>query len=396
MTWRCWLGDTMTGLVDRPIDLPSFSWSVGIGDCSLATNSDKGSGTEEWSGVTVPWTAVMERDARSRSAALSPSRRFLALCWDDGTDLGAPVLWGAIGQRTDTWLDTSFSVDSPMAVLRGRIAVEEGAYGTGPGSTSPGSIRLTGLSLRAMACSLIRTCTGGKPGGALPIDLPYLGEAGANSREWPAYDAQNSSCADILEGFANEIGGPDMRFRPYVFDPQHIRLAFEAGGDGDPYIGQREVRTLTCFPGGGTIQHLTVDHAGPLMRVYGSGSGTDAAQLCHLSEDLSLVRSGDPWPIVESAASDPDVDSADVLASRTDATLASNSRPLIQISGKVDFADPLVPNPGKLWPGDMVDLAIDGFPTLPDGVHRCRLMQMSGDQSTTATLKFDVMDDPIY
>ena len=39
---------------------------------------------------------------------------------------------------------------------------------------------------------------------------------------------------------------------------------------------------------------------------------------------------------------------------------------------------------------------IDGFPTLPDGVHRCRLMQMSGDQSTTATLKFDVMDDPIY
>ena len=102
MTWRCWLGDTMTGLVDRPIDLPSFSWSVGIGDCSLATNSDKGAGTEEWSGVTVPWTAVMERDARSRSAALSPSRRFLALCWDDGTDLGAPVLWGAIGQRTDT------------------------------------------------------------------------------------------------------------------------------------------------------------------------------------------------------------------------------------------------------------------------------------------------------
>ena len=39
---------------------------------------------------------------------------------------------------------------------------------------------------------------------------------------------------------------------------------------------------------------------------------------------------------------------------------------------------------------------LDMVTTLPDGVYRCRLMEMGGDQSTRARLTFDVMDDPIY
>lgn len=397
MSWRCYLGDTMTGLLDRPIDLPSFSWSVDVGDSSLATNRDKGAGTDEWGGITVPWTAIGESDPSARASALSASRRCLTLLWETGDGSpGVPVVWGAIGQRTDTWLDTSFSLDSAMSLLSGRYACREGQYGSGPGGTSPGTIRYEGLSYRGIMCALVELCTSRKPGGALPIDLPYLGEAGTRAREYSEYDIQNNSCAQLIENLSNVINGPDVQFRPYLADGSHVRVRLVAGSDGDVFIGQSTVHTLTCFPGGGTLQGATVDHAGPVMRVYSSGAGTDAAQVCHLSEDLTLSSLRDPWPLVEATYSDSDTDALDVLVAHADARLASNSRPLMQLSGRVDFDDPRVPAPGSIWPGEMVDIDVRGFPTLPDGTYRMRLMQMSGDQSSVATLKFDVTDDPVY
>ena len=149
------------------------------------------------------------------------------------------------------------------------------------------------------------------------------------------------------------------------------------------------------FPGGGTMQGLSADHVGPVQRVYATGSGTDEAQLCHLSEDLGLCMTADPWPLCESVAADSDLDSAESVAALGDGALASSSRPLVQLSCDVDLADPMVPSPGELWPGELVDLLVEGFPTLPDGTYRCRLQSMSGDQSTTVRLKFDPIADPI-
>ena len=42
--WRAWLCDTMTGLVDVPLDLPSFRWSVSVSDCSMSTTRDSNCG----------------------------------------------------------------------------------------------------------------------------------------------------------------------------------------------------------------------------------------------------------------------------------------------------------------------------------------------------------------
>lgn len=397
VSWQCYLGDTMTGLIDRPIDLPSFSWSVDIGDSSLSTNKDKGAGTDEWSGITVPWTAIGESDPSARSSALSTMRRCLTMFWDDGDGgIGVPVLWGAIGDRTDTWLDTSFQLYSMASLLSSRYLCREGEYGSGSGGTSPGTIRYEGLSYRGIMCALASLCTSEKPGGSLPIDLPYLNESGTRAREYSEYDIQNNSCMQLIENLCNVISGPDVQLRPYMSDGSHVRVSMLAGSDGDIYLGQSTVHTLTCFPGGGTLQNISVDHAGPVMRVYSSGSGTDAAQICYMSEDLSLCSQSDPWPLVETTYSDSDTDSLSVLKNHADAQLESNCRPLMQLSGYVDFNDDDVPSPGSMWPGEVVDVAIDDFPTIPSGVYRMRLMQMSGDQSSRAKLKFDVMDDPVY
>ena len=338
----------MTGLLDRPVDLPSFSWSVSVSESSLATNRQAGAGTEDWSGVTVPWTAISERTPEGRAAALSPLRRFLALCWDDGSGgIGTPVLWGAIGQRSDSWLDTTFSVDSAMSMLSQRVAVPELAFGTGAGSTSPGRTELAG-SARSIVCQLIAICAGQKPGSALPIDLPYISETGSRTLELAHYDVGNLACSDLVSRIASESEGPDVQLRPYLADQSHVRLRLVAGSDTEPGLPQDAVRTLTFFPGGGTMQNLSVDRVGPVQRVYATGSGTDEAQLCHLSEDLGLCMTADPWPLCETVATDSDLDDAASVAALGDGTLAASSSPLAQLSCDVDLADPMAPPPGEL------------------------------------------------
>ena len=39
--WSAFLFDSMTGLLAEQVDLPSFSWALSVGDCSLSTTRDK-------------------------------------------------------------------------------------------------------------------------------------------------------------------------------------------------------------------------------------------------------------------------------------------------------------------------------------------------------------------
>lgn len=397
MKWQAYLGDTMTGLVGAPIDLPNFSWSVSVSDSSLSTTKDKNVGVDAVSSLTVPWSAIPGETSTARSAAVAPSRRSITLCRDPGNgSIGVPILWGALGQRRDTWLDTSFDLDSALTMLDSRHLVREGVYGSGENATSPDVISLSGLSLRGIASEVGYQCTNAKPAGVLPIDWTYRGEPGDHERTYKAFTIQNLSGKAILEKLANVLGGPDMQLRPYLADSQHVRLRFLAGSDADVYLGQQTMHSLRIWPGGGDLQNVIVDHAGPIMRVYGSGSGTDAAQITHLSEDLTLAQLNDPWPLVEATFADSDADDADLLARDTEARLAANCRPLMQLSGTLDCSDEHTPQPGEFWPGEVFEVSIDGFPSLPDGVYPMRLMEMSGDQTSRVKLVFDVMDNPIY
>lgn len=390
MSWRCVLGDTVTGRLAQRVDIPNFSWSVTVSDASLRTSVDRGAGETSASGITLPWSAVPGSTRAEKASSVASYRRSLTLMWDEG-GLLAPVVWGAVGLRTDSYLDTSFDLVSAMGLLSGRYLVREGVFGASEGTTRD-EIALSGLSQRAIACEAVRLCTSAKPGGALPIDLPYLGEAGAHERSFKGFDVQNLACSDVIEGITSVQGGPDVQLRPYLADGSRVRLRLLAGSDADVYLGQSDVHALTCFAGGGTAQDLRVDHAPPVMRVYATGSGTDEGKLCALAEDLSLCRTSDPWPLLESALSEPDADDLSILSGRAGADLAGSARPVMQLSCRVDFDDPAVPPPGSIWPGEVVRLVVEDHPALPDGVYESRLMQMSGDQSSVATLVFD----PVY
>lgn len=404
MSWRACLCDTMTGLLGQQIDIPGFTWSMTVGDSSFSTTRDKGVGADEASGLQLPWSQIPGSTPTARADALMCGKRGLILFWhgamDGDASLGTPIIGGVFGVRSSSQQDVSIPLDSIPTVLGDRILAHEGGFGANQAHTAPGGFAWQGLSLRAIACEVIRQCTSVKPGGTLPIDLPWIGERGSHQRtDYQDWDVQNQSCKQILTKLANVIGGPDMQFRPYLADSQHVRYRFEAGSDGDVYLGQKTVHSLSYHPCGGTIEGLKVDRMAPTQRFYATGAGSDKATICCLAEDLTLCHRSDPWPLREGVYSDPDAKNWDVLKSHAQAKLAANSKPLMQLSGTIDANDvdasgmPLHAL-GTFWPGEIFEISITGFPDLPDGIYRQRLMKMSGDQTGKVTLLFDICEDP--
>lgn len=388
MSWRLYTADTITGELRRPIDVPSCSWSLSVSDAALATTRDKGTGEGEASSITVPWSAVWGSDARTRARELTAGKRSVVLCWEEGSAT-VPLVFGAIGQRTDTALDTSFSLDSVTTLLSQRYVVREGDFRKG----AP-AISLDNLSLRAIAANVGWYATEGKPAGSLPIDWGDFYERGGHERTFWPWNVSNLSAADVLEKIANVEGGPDITFRPYMADAHHVRLRMVAGSDADPYVGQDSVRRLQWFHGAGSVHSLTVAHLGPVERVYATGAGTEDEKDVALAEDLTYCRQRDPWPIVEECVSCADSDDHSLLEGHARGRLRADWWPLCQVTCTVDLADPQVPRIGEVWPGDAMTLAVEGFPTVPDGEYPVRLMEMGGDLGTLVTLKFDPMRDP--
>ena len=401
MSWRTWLTDARDGRVIAPVDIPSFQWQMGIRDASFTTTSRE-PGDRSASNLTLPWSALPASSPDQRSLLLDSARRALCLTWADsmgGDDFGDPAIWGVIGERQDTQQDTSFPLSSPLELLSQRLVVREGAYRDGK---STDVIGVDGLSYRGIMCEAGLYATSRKQGGTLPIDWPYQGESGSRQKtSWKAWNIQNNGARKLLCDIADLQDGPDFAFVPYLTgDGTHVRVRFEAGSDADRRLfADRPPVCLAYHPGASLLDDLQVAHASPVQRVYATGAGNDESVLTALAQDLSGITGGpDPQILREAAYSDTDTDNLDVLRSHAQAQLQAGRRKLIQITAQVHFgdltADNVVLSPASLRPGMPVTLSIQGYPSLPDGDYRTAVMLLSGDQTNTARVTFDVMADP--
>ena len=271
----------------------------------------------------------------------------------------------------------------------------------GANTNSRATLTFSGLSQRGMASALADVAVHAKNGGTLPLDLPYLGEPGHTSGTYSAWNVQNLNVKTLLTDLANADGGPDIAFRPYWADDKHVRVNLLGGSDADVYldVGARPV-VLNAFAGGGSLEDLEIDYTLPIQRVFATGAGTDASVVTAIAEDLSqLTGAFDPPILRESVVSNTDTLTVSLLRQQVRAYLNANRLPLMQFTGSIDVDDtdasgrPSHPL-GSFWPGGTFHLDIKGFPSLPDGRYTTRLMEMSGDQSSTVKLQFDVMDAP--
>ena len=99
---------------------------------------------------------------------------------------------------------------------------------------------------------------------------------------------------------------------------------------------------------------------------------------------------------MEAYYGDTDVDNVNLLRQHAQAQLSALSTPIMQMVGEYNLGDRHVPQLGEIWPGEIVQLALQGHPALPDGVYQQRIMEMSGDSSNTVKIVFDVMTVPYF
>lgn len=213
MTWRHWLTDARTGLIIRPIDIPSFQWEWTISDSSFTTTpQEKGSknlGGDDTSSVTVPFSQFDHRDADGNltirasqseiASLLSMGRRGLLTTWAYpacADPKGDPLFWGVIGNPQDHWLDTTFPLSSIPDILAERFAIRDGQYHDG---RSTDTVTYSGLSQRGLASELGSMATEQKNGGMLPIDWTYRGEKAAPGYLW----YEHTAWADSDDGTKN-------------------------------------------------------------------------------------------------------------------------------------------------------------------------------------------------
>lgn len=182
--WRHYLIDTMTGQLEQEIDIPSFAWSHSVADSAFATTKQHTWGDDSIDNIELPWNQIRGRTANDRAKMLAPYKRGIVSFWRSGLEAegspGLPILGGALGVRTSTRRDVSMPYVSMLGLLESRYLVHADKFGKGPKHTSKSWYEFNNLSYRALACAVIQECMAGKPGGTLPIDLPYLGEHGTH------------------------------------------------------------------------------------------------------------------------------------------------------------------------------------------------------------------------
>jgi hypothetical protein len=406
-----WLTDIHTGQLLGKIDIGNTSWSMTVNDNALATVHDKKVGQDDVQDIDVPWSEIPGETQHEKYEAIEPNRRAIAAFLVNDNDersgsIGTPFIWGGIVNKKDDWESVSLSIGSVYSMLADRFVVYEGQFQY---PRSKNQISFSRMTMRGLESEVGRICTDMKPGGMLPVDWTYLGEQhrrvgnednNLHARNYWAWNVSNLSGKDVFDKLAGVRDGVDSQWRPYLTrDGHHVRLRFVAGTDEERYLGQSDSPvTFSCFPGGtgGNLQKVHVDYAQAVNRWYGTGAGEDAETLTYMAEDLTLVNKLMDYALVEKSLSDTDASNPDVLRGEVDGKLEAWRYPLMQLSGEFDMADDDTPLLGRIWPGEVCYVNLYEYPDLPNGKYAMRVMELSGDSSTTVKVVFDAQKVPYF
>ncbi len=180
--WKLFTFDVQTGAILSRLHVPAFSWQLTHDNESFGTSQSE-FGELGLSGLELPWTAVPGRTPHEKAESLQAYKRGIVACWavDDRDEYGVAKVATIIAGRQSRQFDCSIECVSIMDLLDQRYLVHEGRFAMDADHTTRGEYTYRNLSWRALACEVIRECTLAKQGGALPIDLPYVGERGTHS-----------------------------------------------------------------------------------------------------------------------------------------------------------------------------------------------------------------------
>lgn len=315
-------------------------------------------------------------------AALEPVRCFLAVVEDDEVIEAGPIwAWDydhASGRLTVT-AKGLWTLFDHRVVMGADVASAWARW----------AVTYSGLSLGTIAKRVVQL-TEEHAGGDLPIVLP--GDVtGSHERTFYGYDL--ATVRDRLEDLMGVDGGPDIAFQPRLTED---RVGIEwVMRVGDPMLSQKgpDWAWDVSLPQGPVVG-LSVkrDASRQAQRAYVSGSGMEESLLVARREagnvgERDLREVG--FPLMETTDSRSTVERMATLNSWADGAVRSSVRPWAewQLQVRTDQH----PRVAMVKPGDFAQVRVGGHPLLgmllpADRPHRARVMSVSGDLSSTATV----------
>lgn len=369
MSWSTYLFHVGTGRLGPRVDVASGSWSIDL------------NGTEAFKTVLQKSTLP----AIDLSHWLAPWWGGLCLFWNDTPILGGPI----IGFPQENLNTLSMDVGGIRSVLARRFIVPEMNDWTT--LADQGIIQYFGYSLGTIARKVVKQVQQ-KPAGYLPIFFPQADEVFPNSdkhqRVYPSYDISNLNCDDVLTKLSNVSQGPDIMFKPRMVTDSNLGWDMWTGTEDNPRIAQSNMTIWDTTPQSGNVAELLITSTGSYQtdRVFSAGAGSDRGTLIRMSEDLSRLSEG--FVFLESFISDGSNVNPDIVTAQAHGSLVANTGPLteIAITVRADGSYPM----GSYWPGDLIEIHTEGWRGISNGVHRARILHMSGQMDHNIKLNVQI------
>ena len=320
-------------------------------------------------------------------AALDPGRCFLAVLEGD-TVLEAGPIWA------HAWDDAKGMLTLKAAGLRSlfdhRVVMGVVASGTAAAAWSE---TYSGLSLATIAKRLIELAMS-HTGGELPIVLPDDETAAADAdhtRTYYGYDL--GRLGDRLDALMGVIDGPDIALVPRLTaDRMGVEWVMRAGTEAQPLLSQAGADHVfdSRVPRGG-VGGISVSReaSGLASRAWVSGEGMERSRVIEFAADAAPLDNG--FPLLESVGSHSTVKERSTLQAWASSDLRSSLRPWMSWKFTAQANHPGTPKLGTVRPGDWCKVWIPAGHNylsllLPEGFHRARVIQVSGDLSETVNM----------
>lgn len=368
--WTCHLYQVTTGLIGPKVQPADFSWSIEL------------NGTESFS-VSLQKTELPNLELEYW---LAPWWGGFALFWDNQPIIAGPIL----NIPNESLTEISFNCTGIRGVLAKRKVIGEL---TNWSTLSKAFIQWSGMSLGTIAKRAVQQAQL-KPGGTLPISFPIADQLIANDddhqRTYRAFNIGTIDCDSILTKLSNVIDGPDILFKPRLVQDNLLTFDMWHGTEKQPRIYQNTYPIWDTTPVRGQVSGMRLSTTGAYQtsRVFSTGAGQDEGLKMTVATNYYPLQKG--FPLLETSISSSNSENINVVAAHGMSNLIANTNVLqeVEMHVRADGTNPL----GTFWPGDLVQINVDGFITFGTGPQRMRLLAMSGDSSSNIMINLQSED----
>ena len=364
--WSAYLFQVTTGTIGPRLNYEELSWS-----CEL-------NGTETIS-VSLRKSDLPTVDLNYWLAAWWAG---VVIFWND-----VPVVAGPILTRPHESISKiTVNCGGIRSVLAARLVVQE--YNDW-WYLSQEKLTYKNLSLGTIAKRVVQRAQM-KPAGALPISYPIADQAGNHERNYNGFDLQNLTCDDVLTKLSNVINGPDIMFRPRMVNDRQLTFDMWYGTDKEPRIAQKVTKIWDTRVAQGTVSDMSLIYTGSYQsnRVYSLGAGQDKGLLIKVSHNDGPLQK--QFPLLERVINIGNSENPSVVQGYGDASIKTNEDALLEVQMTVrgDGDNGF----GKFWPGDMAQVYVKGWLSLPDGMTEMRILSLTGNSSNNVRISLQRED----